>query len=522
MRRDFESGPFRWTETEVALEPLGAGVRMRVAFRFGAAGLLGRLLAPRVGPRSVASVLGYCDQYLARRSAAEPDPVPTRASPADLDREALARGLERLSAAPVQPELVPLLRRRLEEGTDEELLRVRPYAVAERWGADRLQVLRLFLHATRAGLFDLRWELMCPACRVPKDEVGSLTTLPAHFHCDTCGIDYEADFDRRVELRFSVHPAVRSARDDVYCIGAPARSEHVLAQQTLAPGGTREMPLQRAEVLHVRALGEMGSLTLHPRAGTGEGSVGAEIRLVFIGGAWRPAEGGTPWSGATARGGAAAALPFTPGKHVLSLANATPQPVVALLERDEWDPLAATAAQVTALQEFRDLFSSEVLAPGQEVGVRSLAILFSDLQGSTAIYEGVGDAPAYGRVHRHFEFMRARVAANRGAVVKTIGDSVMAAFSSVRDALTAALEMQRDVGRWCREQDIDPPLVLKLGVHEGPVIAVNANGRLDYFGRTVNAAARLGRESVGGDVVLLRDVYEEAPRRVPALAGARA
>jgi class 3 adenylate cyclase len=68
--------------------------------------------------------------------------------------------------------------------------------------------------------------------------------------------------------------------------------------------------------------------------------------------------------------------------------------------------------------------------------------------------------------------------------------------------------MQEQVAAWCEAEGIDPPLVLKLGVHVGPVIAMTANDRLDYFGRTVNIAARLGDQSRGADVVLLADVLD--------------
>ena len=134
--------------------------------------------------------------------------------------------------------------------------------------------------------------------------------------------------------------------------------------------------------------------------------------------------------------------------------------------------------------------------------------MFSDLKGSTRLYEGIGDAAAYSRVNRHFDFIRETVTRLDGTVVKTLGDGVMCAFSQIDDALEAALAMQEQVTGWCRTQEIDPPLVLKLGVHVGPVIAMTANDRLDYFGRTVNVAARLGDQSRGGDVVLLDDVLE--------------
>ena len=185
-----------------------------------------------------------------------------------------------------------------------------------------------------------------------------------------------------------------------------------------------------------------------------------------------------------------------------------------MLEEVNWTGQETTAAQVTALQEFRDLFSGEVLAPGQQVAVRDIALIFSDLKGSTSLYEVVGDAPAYSRVNKHFEFLRKEIVEHQGTVVKTMGDAVMGAFYRLEDAAAAALRIQREIGPWCEAQGISPPLVLKTGLHHGPVIAVSANGQLDYFGRTVNVAARLGAESTGGDVVLLKEVLEEL-RRLP-------
>ena len=180
--------------------------------------------------------------------------------------------------------------------------------------------------------------------------------------------------------------------------------------------------------------------------------------------------------------------------------------MVAVLERLAWDPHATTALHVTTMQEFRDLFAAEVLAPGQEIGVQSLGILFSDLKDSTALYECLGDARAYGWVQRHFTFLIDCITQHQGALVKTIGDAVMAVFPRPEAAVQAALEIEEKIGAFNREQHIDPPLVVKIGVHQGPVIAINANNRLDYFGRTVNIAARVQGESVGGDVVFTADL----------------
>jgi class 3 adenylate cyclase len=164
----------------------------------------------------------------------------------------------------------------------------------------------------------------------------------------------------------------------------------------------------------------------------------------------------------------------------------------------------ATAAQVTSLQTFRDQFSSEVLAPGTELTVQQVCILFSDLKGSTAMYRRLGDAPSYRAVRDHFDFLRRHVAAHRGAIVKTIGDAIMATFADPADGLAAALAIQREAPRVLGE------LTVKLGMHWGPAIAVNANGTLDYFGQTVNLAARLQGESIGGDVVLSEALAADA------------
>jgi class 3 adenylate cyclase len=179
-----------------------------------------------------------------------------------------------------------------------------------------------------------------------------------------------------------------------------------------------------------------------------------------------------------------------------------------VLERLRWDDQAVTAAEVTALQEFRDLFGSEVLAPGQEIGIESVTIVFSDLKDSTRLYEEAGDAPAYGQVGRHFEFLKKRIARHHGAVVKTIGDAVMAIFHQPADAVRCCLAIQRDLPSFNAAWP-SRPLVVKLGLHSGPAIAINANGLLDYFGRTVNVAARLLRESQGGDVVLAKRFAED-------------
>ena len=95
----------------------------------------------------------------------------------------------------------------------------------------------------------------------------------------------------------------------------------------------------------------------------------------------------------------------------------------------------------------------------------------------------------------------------------------MAAFGDPADALRAALAIQSGVAAFNAETG-EEALVIKIGLHQGPSIAVTLNDRLDYFGSTVNMAARLQAESRGGDIVLSRDIADDPAVR-PLLAPLR-
>jgi adenylate cyclase len=495
VRREFEGGPVAAIVAGIELLPAEPGVTVRSYAECTPANVSGRLVWG-LARRSVTGLLDFCDYYLQRKEAGRTDPVPVPKARPAVNRALLDQRLGQLASAAVRPEVVGLLRERILEGSDDQLTRIRPFALADLWGADRLQVLRLFLHATSAGLFQLRWELMCPTCRVPKAETGSLAQLPVQFHCDTCGISYDADLDQRVELRFSVHPGIREADDLVYCIGGPLRMPHTLAQQYIRPHEDRRIDLALAGPVQLRTVRAAHRLLLTPAAAQ---SRTRDITITYSGGRWVGPHSLT-------RDGS---LTVPAGSHLV-LRNQTSGPILAAIDDVAWTSEATSAAQVTALQEFRDLFSSEVLAPRQQLAVSHIALLFSDLKGSTQLYEGIGDAAAYSRVNRHFDFIRQAVGRSGGTVIKTMGDGVMCAFYRLDDALSTAIQLQGQVGAWCREQGIDPPLALKVGVHHGPAIAMTANDHLDYFGRTVNLAARVADQCRGGDVVILRDVLDQA------------
>ncbi len=136
---------------------------------------------------------------------------------------------------------------------------------------------------------------------------------------------------------------------------------------------------------------------------------------------------------------------------------------------------------------------------------RELAVLFADVSGSTRLYEKLGDTEALRAVERCIKRMERAVEAFRGKVVKTIGDEVMAVFDSAEEAFQSAGEMQQ------RITDLPPvsgvKLAIRLGFHFGPVI----EDKGDYFGDTVNTAARLAGLAKAGQALTSGDTVARLP-----------
>jgi class 3 adenylate cyclase len=155
-------------------------------------------------------------------------------------------------------------------------------------------------------------------------------------------------------------------------------------------------------------------------------------------------------------------------------------------------------------QTFRELFRAESIPSEGGLEFKSMTVLFTDLKGSTELYERIGDFRAYGLVREHFGVLRDIIAERGGSMVKTIGDAVMASFAEPTPALEAATAMSREVRRVSKE---GAQLQLKVGLHTGPCIAVELNERLDYFGQTVNVASRVQGVAGADEIAITEPVY---------------
>ncbi len=166
-----------------------------------------------------------------------------------------------------------------------------------------------------------------------------------------------------------------------------------------------------------------------------------------------------------------------------------------------------TAKRLLTNQTFRDIHRTDTLDVNQRLKITSLTFLFTDLKGSTELYERVGDLVAFDLVKEHFQILHEIVAAESGAVVKTIGDAVMATFPTPDRALAAALRM-REAMRGLNEKHQSEDLLLKIGIHEGPCLAVTLNDRQDYFGQTVNIASRVQALAVSRSILATGSVVD--------------
>ena len=170
-----------------------------------------------------------------------------------------------------------------------------------------------------------------------------------------------------------------------------------------------------------------------------------------------------------------------------------------------------TGLDCATLPAFREFFDTHVLFETECLHVHNVAILFTDIKGSTQLYERLGDARAYLAVHKHFEVLFKAVATNEGALIKTIGDAVMASFAHPVQAVKAALEAQETFVEFRPLlPDDQDAIVVKMGIHHGPSLAVTLNDQIDFFGRTINIAARTQQQANGGELLLTEETYNDS------------
>jgi len=422
------------------------------------------------------------------------------------------------------PRVISRFETLVRSGDDLSLYRINPLAFARDRAISEAESIDLFLHATRSGLFEMSWDVVCPQSGMVLDSFGALRTLKTHYVCGLCDVSGETDLDDFIEVTFTVSPQLRRLPfhdPDSLSVEDYHWKLRFLSDGRLPGQQVRFLDFLQGLVRGLAFLPPGATTTLRSDLGPGALS-GVNVRT--------QAAFAVPILGEPAATPTHLRVRYDGQRFSPSVSAVPPGPIVIDVENSgaargsllliNWPPevLAQTVkptldfepymsgGMLLARQTFRRLFRSERVDEREGLGIRQVTLLFTDLKGSTAMYERLGDLNAYALVREHFALLGATVQQHSGAIVKTIGDAVMAVFSRPTDAVSAALDILGEIERYNAEHG-DPSIILKIGAHCGPSIAVTLNENLDYFGQTVNVAARVQSLADAGEICISEALY---------------
>lgn len=345
--RIFSKGPLQRLESSVELDDVAAGASgtsTDVVYRV--------VLTTKGGPVGWATskiVIGQTEAGLDKVRHWLLALAEGRAPPAFVhsDRAAVRKRADAFAAALLADGhdrvLVEGLLEHVAAGPDDEVARIRPYALAEKWSQQKHDVLSLCLDAVRVGLLQMRWETLCPSCRGTVHDVAHLDEVPDAHSCPVCDLEIDASRTSNVAAVFAPVFEVRKAQRAFYCLGSPSRTPHWLAQLVLEPGASQDLPttlgagryLLQSPGIKVRTVLDVGE--------TGD----ERVRITLE----------------HARGGQPPTLPAaTPtlreGKVALALKNEDEQRRRVQLVHEGFADLSATAAHVVETEAWKRLSAS--------------------------------------------------------------------------------------------------------------------------------------------------------------------
>ncbi|MBR1198950.1 adenylate/guanylate cyclase domain-containing protein [Bradyrhizobium sp. AUGA SZCCT0240] len=420
--------------------------------------------------------------------------------------------------------IVDMFERMVRDAPDHALNKMNALEIATKQDLDEERVIATLLNAVGLGMFEMTWNVMCPSCAGVLSANRSLKTLnSAQYNCAFCAAGYETTLDNLVEVTFTVSPRVRkiAAHSPDELSAAEYYRQIFWSSAIDLPGDVEKLLGEVTLEMVDLPPGERAILSLHAPEGTlivfdpvthaaqfievkGEETGERQNLSVMFNKVQVPVD----------------TVALRPGPLRLALENRTdgrvlPAVWVANAALDAILTLRKPVLSATRLltnQTFRDIYRTDTLAIGQRLKILSLTFLFSDLRGSTELYERVGDLTAFDLVNEHFRLLQEIIASERGAVVKTIGDAVMATFETPDRAIAAAIRMREamsDLGAERQHQSLS----LKMGIHEGSCLAVTLNAQQDYFGQTVNIASRVQGLAASRSIVVTEQVVENAKAR---------
>lgn len=409
---------------------------------------------------------------------------------------------------------------------DWQLLRINPFSFAQQQGLSENECLDVLIHGAKIGLFDFSYSLVCPLCAGLVHNHRAIEQLDStSFYCAVCDIEVPTTLDDQVEVSFILHSSIKvlaidplsdltSYRryhfSDNYQFSRPASTclvQIIKGLVTLAPDEEAKISLT-ATSPQVNRLASVENNTAISICFSDEANQSFDRSMLTI--------------DLLPTGFAPGELHLPLGSFEFKVKNHTPNTIGFLLLQPQKEKIVEilkqhpttikpflTAKMLLNNQSFRELFRIDPLVDNLNLNVKNLTIMFTDLRGSTEMYDKAGDMLAYKLVKAHFKILITVVRQFSGAIVKTMGDAIMATFSRPLDGFLAALEMLKQIEQLNQEwQAAGYDIGLKIGINEGPALAVVNDERIDYFGQSVNIAARVQGLATSGEIWISQSILE--------------
>ncbi|MDF2692448.1 MAG: stkP 5 [Labilithrix sp.] len=485
--RWYTTGPIAaiWNKVTFVALPDGRGTELQHDIWLSPRGVIGHVAAFVELDRKLAPAVDrfyrHLDDVLAHGTKVDPFEAPH--SPTAEQRTRVEAGCAWLRAEGFDGVIVEQLETLLLTAPDGVVGTLRPFELADVWGTDRAETLDAFIHAAHAGVVEPTWDVICPKCMIAHESVCDLQQVMKHGTCTACATSFERDLKDSVELVFAPHPAARAVSRATFCIGAPAKRPHVIAQQLLEPGEVRKVTIDLPRGSY-RLAGSMAKRSAEIVAS----AVGFEnqCEVIFDG---ERLEGRPTIVNA---GSVRLAL------HNASAAEATIRVETAGVRDD-----SVSAADALTHPSFRALFSEQLLAAGEHLGVRHLAFLFVELAANEAHFDTVGDSLACADLSRLDDLVADEARQNEGDVVPSALAMSILAFPTSLRAIRAALSLRQRI----IAANLTSPL--SIAVHDGRCIALTRGGRPEFFGETLFRGQSLLRDCPPGGIALSASVVSD-------------
>lgn len=436
----------------------------------------------------------------------------------------LGQKLQTLAAFPdINPAAAAHFGDLLQQLPDWELTRINPLQFAKTHDLDETETINLFIYGAKIGLFDFEWNLICPACGAIMKSHPSIGAVERDtIHCAVCDIDLPVDLSDFVEVAFSLDSSVGWTQVNPFADYMSYRRYFFSRNHQVDPEGMEHFAqryfkgfytLMPDDIVKIRLTAQPNeffrlsspdqNMLVRLECAALSAQLPQIVDLDLVSGGFSSASVQLPAGEITLN--ITSRLPRLAGLQLVKIDSAFYQ----MHACPTFFPFL-TGKMLLNNQIFRDLFRIQTLPKDLKLKVSNTTILFTDLKGSTALYEKTGDMAAYNLVQAHFDILKAATRKHSGAIIKTIGDAIMAAFSKPSDGVLSALEMLENIRQMnLSENTSGEEIAIKVGLNAGTALAVTANDMLDYFGQSVNLAARVQGLAEGGELWLTETMYDD-------------